>query len=63
MTIQYMDRSKKPLGKAETISKNQFEYYVQMGAWGKWKQEYALGGEITPVERKQALKNSPKLNF
>jgi len=63
MAIQYMDRSKSPLGKAETISKNEFEYYVQMGAWNKWKQEYATGGEITPEERQAGLKNYPKLNF
>jgi hypothetical protein len=25
--------------------------------------KYATGGEITPEEREQALKNSPKLNF
>jgi hypothetical protein len=63
MAIQYLDRSKSPIGKAETISKNEFEYYVQMGAWNKWKQEYATGGEITPEEREQGLKNYPKLNF
>ena len=63
MAIQYLDRSKSPIGKAETISKNEFEYYVQMGAWNKWKQEYATGGEITSEEREQGLKKYPKLNF
>lgn len=63
MAIQYLDRSKSPIGKAETISKNEFEYYVQIGAWNKWKQEfaerdsmYADSGKIYALAEKMTYK-------
>lgn len=44
MGISYMGANKKPIGKNETITKDEFEYMVQMGAWKKYQQEYAKGG-------------------
>jgi hypothetical protein len=34
------------VGGVTTITKNEFEYNVEKGSWGKWKQEYAKGGEM-----------------
>jgi hypothetical protein len=44
--IQYLGMDKKPVGGVTTITKNEFEYNVEKGSWGKWKQEYAKGGKI-----------------
>jgi hypothetical protein len=44
MGIQYLGMDKKPVGGVTTITKNEFEYNVEKGSWGKWKQEYAKGG-------------------
>jgi hypothetical protein len=44
--IQYLGADKKPIGKVETITKTDFEYNVKNGAWGKWKQAFADGGEM-----------------
>jgi hypothetical protein len=46
MGIQYLGMDKKPVGGVTTITKNEFEYNVEKGSWGKWKQEYAKGGEM-----------------
>jgi len=45
MGIQYLGADKKPIGKVETITKGDFEYKVEKGAWGKYKQSYAKGGK------------------
>jgi hypothetical protein len=44
MGIQYLGKDKKPIGEIEKISKNEFEYNVEKGSWGKWKQAYEKGG-------------------
>ena len=46
MGLQYLGMDKKPVGGVTTITKNEFEYNVEKGSWGKWKQEYAKGGEM-----------------
>jgi predicted ABC-type ATPase len=46
MGIQYLGMDKKPVGGVTTITKNEFEYNVEKGSWGKWKQAFAKGGDV-----------------
>jgi hypothetical protein len=34
------------VGGVTTITKNEFEYNVEKGSWGKWKQEFSKGGKL-----------------
>jgi hypothetical protein len=56
ISIEYFDKSKKPIGKIEDVQRSEFEYLTNMGAWAKYKQSYfADGGEIRRFDRHEQM--------